>query len=58
MKINLNKPPKNGEQTTTIPTRKGGVVIGKIKTERVFIDRDGNEINPVTKQIIKRNNEQ
>lgn len=57
MKINLPKTLQVGEKLTTVP-RRGGIVTGNIRTERVFIDINGNEINPRTKQIIKRNVEE
>jgi hypothetical protein len=33
---------------------RGGVVIGQLKRESEFLDANGNTINPRTKQIIKR----
>jgi hypothetical protein len=55
MKIQLNK--KFGgitEKSSTVP-RRGGVSVGNIKTERVFLNANGDEINPRTKEIIKKN---
>lgn len=57
MKINLNKPPVKGEQTNTVQTKKGGVVMGRITTVRETIDRDGNIIDPRTKRIIRLNSD-
>jgi hypothetical protein len=57
MKIQLNK--KFGgitEKSSTV--RRGGVTVGNIKTERVFLNANGDEIDPRTKQIIKRNVEE
>lgn len=54
MKINLNNKKFVAEQSTEIK-KSGGVVIGNVKTERVFLDIDGNEVVPFTKRIIKKN---
>jgi hypothetical protein len=37
---------------------KGGVVIGQLKRESEFLDANGNTINPRTKEIIKRREQQ
>lgn len=52
MKINLNP---IGTPRDNSPRRQGGTYISNniIRTS-VFLDKDGNEINPRTKQIIKR----
>ena len=56
MQINLGqKQPMQGSREAVIG--KASVVIGDIKRESTFLDRDGNEINPRTRQIIKRKEE-
>jgi hypothetical protein len=58
MKIELNKKFGGITEKESVVPRKGGVRTGSIQTTRVFIDINGNEINPRTKQIIKRNVEE
>lgn len=57
MKVNIIKKGLVTEKSSVI-NRGSTVISPNIKTERVFLDKDGNEIDPRTKQIIKRNNEQ
>jgi hypothetical protein len=53
MKVNM---PNQPQQSNTTP-KEGGVFIdwNNMKKEKVRLDKDGNEIDPRTKQIIKRN---
>lgn len=56
MKIDIQKMPKVSERTRTLET--GGVVIAsKLNKVKEFIDANGNVIDPVTKKIIKKNQE-
>jgi hypothetical protein len=54
--INLNKISDNiTERNRTL--KSGGVVMAaKLQKTREMIDKDGNVIDPITKQIIKHNN--
>jgi hypothetical protein len=50
MKINVNTP----EKLAVPPSNRGKVVLAQTMIrERVMLDRDGNEIDPKTKQIIR-----
>ncbi len=49
MKVNINN---IGERERTINTGGNVVIASNIKKESVMLDRNGNEIDPRTKQII------
>ena len=53
MQVQINKPK---EQVAVPTSNEGKVVLSKnpIRT-KVWLDKDGNEIDPKTKQIIKKN---
>ena len=52
MQINLEK---TNERSNSSQSETGGVVMAAhLQRTRVFIDSNGNEIDPVTKKIIKR----
>ena len=60
MKINVNKPNKpNKASSGEGVSRGGGVVISQnIQKESERLDKHGNVIDPRTKQVIKKANEQ
>lgn len=55
MQINIGQPNPNRDNSP----QQGGTFIdwNNMKRERIMLDRDGNEIDPKTKQIIKRNDD-
>lgn len=58
MNINIGQNnPQKGMQSRSGKIPQGATVISnQLIKKSVMIDRDGNQIDPITKQIIKRNN--
>jgi hypothetical protein len=56
MRINIQSGQVPVQNPNVIPARGGGVIIGsKMKRVSERLDKDGNVIDPRTKQIIRKN---